>query len=184
MSRNIKKTKIIFFGALILILVIISVILLLNFTGSTKMLYGTYEYVNEEGEKSIVRINKDNVYLENLNYEDCELLAFSMYRLEQKKNSDEIDEGSHLDYADLNEKNDKLKKELSVDYKAAYDKKENSYIIEEVFDFLDNKKTGEFSVLVKSDNETVYGIAILVNPDEKTCMVGLESDKIYNYTGK
>lgn len=58
----------------IVLVVIVSSVILLNTFKSEKNLYGTFEYVDKSGDKSVIKVEEDLVYIENADYEKSKKL--------------------------------------------------------------------------------------------------------------
>ncbi len=183
MEKKSNKIKIVIIAAVILVLLSISVILLPNFFSDEKMLYGKYEFVNDAGEKSLIVIDKETVYLENINYEECENLAVIMYELEMNINDDTLNHDHDHDLDNEIEEREKIKEEFGIDYKSAYDMKKFSYDLERSID-LDGEEQDSYSLLVKEPDEQLYGISLYFDIKEKKCFVGNTMENAYCYKGK
>ncbi|MBP1565216.1 MAG: hypothetical protein J6A58_05620 [Oscillospiraceae bacterium] len=164
--------KNIFLSLIILFVVAISAIMLLLFN-KDKHLYGTFEYINESGEKSVIIIEKDRLYMENVDYESCEKsCARSIYN--RRMNESDVEKEDY----DMAEKEAEIEKiEDGLDYKSVFDKKYNSYRLEEWDDLKD-----EYVCHVSDGNED-NELTVSVNITEETCCILEIGLKEFKYIG-
>ena len=171
------KKSILIFSSIVLALIVSSVILLSAFK-SEKNLFGTFEYVDESGDKSVIKVEEDLVYIENADYENIEKFEATLYLFEMNAENDTTEEMTR-------EEREQKKAELcdSWDFKNEFDKKRLS-VIKKYEDSSDENVV--VWIASTSEEKLSEGIRIRINMDRenRTCFLFGGPGGTYNYVGK
>ncbi len=177
-ARNNKRKIIIFVG--IIVVVVISVLSLFLLFGDNdgeegkEYLYGTFEYINDNGDKSVIKIEKNSVYMENADYEGYEYVNAMFMLAEQEEENDTIE---NVDIeTDKAQREEKIREICdNVDFRELFDKKANKYEIEN-YDY----PNGSYQCVLSASEDEKYQIRITVDYKNKTCRP--LGKKTVNYT--
>lgn len=171
------KKSILIFSSTVLALIVSSVILLNIFKGESN-LYGTFEYVDESGDKSVIKVEEDSVYIENADYENIEKSEATYYLFEMNAENDTTEEMTR-------EEREQKKAELcdSWDFRDEFDKKRLS-VIEKYEDSSDENVV--VWIASTSEEKLSEGIRIRISMDRenRTCFLFGGPVETYNYVGK
>lgn len=169
----VNSKKIIVVVVTVCILVIGILFYVLTESGKSKYLYGVFEYIDSNGEKSVITIKKDSICLDGIDYESCERNSALFISMAMSDADDSI--SSESDSSDRKKKIEKIAEDLN--YREKYDKVSVGYWIDT------NEENGDYLYVI-SESKDDYGIRISVNNEEKTCILLPDISKIYEYSGK
>lgn len=166
-----KKSNRIFLIISFFLLLVIITFVLLSVLKKDKFLYGTFECINELGEKSVVKIEKESVYFENVDYENIEKFEAIFFVAEMNFDNDTNEEMTK-------EQKEQIKAELREDwdFESEFDKKKNSSIEIHENEFDENEY-----VLIVGSSETGIRVRMTINREDKTCNIMGSESGLYNY---
>ena len=165
--KNNKRKIVILIGVIIILLICtISMLLIFKNDEEKEYLYGTFEYTDEDGDKSVIRLEKNSAYIENADYENCEKFSAQSMLWEQEDENDLIEDEEDMDPGINKAEKEKKIKEIcdNVDFKELFDKKTNKIEIND-----GEYELGRYLCIVTANEDEENKILITVDYKNKIC---------------